>query len=90
MNYYEDYMELLETLPIEIRERFTEMRQLDLQLQNSMEPLEERISTFFGKCNQLPAVVDPHWKVHRTFISMILISYDDIVIVLCRPNSISD
>ena len=63
MNYYDDYMELLESLPMDIRERFTEMRQLDLQLQNALEPLEERISTFFGKCNQ-PAV-DPHWKLQQ-------------------------
>jgi len=34
MLYLEDYLEMIEHLPQELRDRFTEMREMDLQVQS--------------------------------------------------------
>ncbi|XP_022081144.1 inhibitor of growth protein 3-like [Acanthaster planci] len=47
MLYLEDYLEMIEQLPMDLRERFTEMREMDLQVQNAMDNLEERQNKFF-------------------------------------------
>ncbi|XP_038067203.1 inhibitor of growth protein 3-like [Patiria miniata] len=47
MLYLEDYLEMIEQLPMDLRERFTEMREMDLQVQNAMDNLDERQSKFF-------------------------------------------
>ncbi|XP_064633598.1 inhibitor of growth protein 3-like [Lineus longissimus] len=60
MLYLEDYLEMIENLPMEMRERFTEMREMDLQVNNSMDSLDERIKSFFKKC--LQPNVDADWK----------------------------
>ncbi|XP_052278738.1 inhibitor of growth protein 3-like [Dreissena polymorpha] len=52
MLYLEDYLEMIENLPMEMRERLTEMREMDLQVQNALDGLDERVSSFFKKCNQ--------------------------------------
>ena len=36
MLYLEDYLELIEHLPTDLRDRFTEMREMDLQVLNSV------------------------------------------------------
>uniref|UniRef100_S4R2I3 Inhibitor of growth family, member 3 n=1 Tax=Mus musculus TaxID=10090 RepID=S4R2I3_MOUSE len=33
MLYLEDYLEMIEQLPMDLRDRFTEMREMDLQVQ---------------------------------------------------------
>ena len=40
MLYLEDYLEMIEHLPIELRDRFTEMREIDLGVENTVDSLE--------------------------------------------------
>ncbi|XP_031566320.1 inhibitor of growth protein 3-like [Actinia tenebrosa] len=58
MLYLEDYLELIEQLPLELRERFTEMREMDLQVQNSIDDLDIRVKQFFMNCRK----AKPEWK----------------------------
>lgn len=51
---------MIENLPQEMRERFTEMREMDLQVANSMDSLEERVKQFFKKCSTKE--IKPDWK----------------------------
>ena len=46
--YLEDYLEMIEHLPIELRDRFTEMREIDLGVENTVDSLEvlQRQSVF--------------------------------------------
>ena len=37
MLYLEDYLEMIEHLPIELRDRFTEMREIDLGVENTVD-----------------------------------------------------
>jgi len=53
MLYLEDYLEMIEHLPQELRDRFTEMRELDLQVQNSMDSLEKRVKFFFSNAKRM-------------------------------------
>ncbi|KAF7993125.1 hypothetical protein HCN44_005906 [Aphidius gifuensis] len=39
---------VIEHLPQELRDRFTEMREMDLGVQNSMDSLEKKVKTFFS------------------------------------------
>ncbi|CAG2176176.1 unnamed protein product [Oppiella nova] len=48
MLYLEDYLEMIEHLPQELRDRFTEMREMDLQVHNAMDNLEEQTKQFFS------------------------------------------
>merc|ERR1719464_1700257 len=47
MLYLEDYLEMIEHLPNELRDRFTEMREIDLGIENTTDSLEARQKTFF-------------------------------------------
>ncbi|XP_006820600.1 inhibitor of growth protein 3-like [Saccoglossus kowalevskii] len=47
MLYLEDFLEMIEQLPMDLRERFTEMREMDLQVQNAADNLDERVKNFF-------------------------------------------
>lgn len=49
MLYLEDYLEMIEHLPIELRDRFTEMREIDLGVENTVDSLEARQKDFFGR-----------------------------------------
>lgn len=60
MLYLEDYLEMIEYLPMEMRERLTEMRERDLQVQNELDNLDERVTMFFKKCDQPNVKSD--WK----------------------------
>ncbi|XP_052086724.1 inhibitor of growth protein 3-like isoform X1 [Mytilus californianus] len=60
MLYLEDYLEMIENLPMEMRERLTEMREMDLQVQNALDELDERVKSFFKKCTQPNAKQE--WK----------------------------
>jgi len=44
---------VIEHLPQELRDRFTEMREMDLQVQNTTDNLEDRIRTLFGNAKKL-------------------------------------
>lgn len=52
MLYLEDYLEVIENLPMEMRDRLTEMREMDLQVQNALDNLDDKVSAFFKKCTQ--------------------------------------
>uniref|UniRef100_A0A2K6H0P3 Inhibitor of growth protein N-terminal histone-binding domain-containing protein n=1 Tax=Propithecus coquereli TaxID=379532 RepID=A0A2K6H0P3_PROCO len=41
MLYLEDYLEMIEQLPMDLRDRFTEMREMDLQVQDYYKALED-------------------------------------------------
>ncbi|XP_048587877.1 inhibitor of growth protein 3 [Nematostella vectensis] len=58
MLYLEDYLELIEQLPAELREQFTEMREMDLTVQNSIDDLDVRVKQFFMNCRK----AKPEWK----------------------------
>lgn len=45
--YLEDYFEMVEQLPQEMVDNLTSIRELDLQVHNSMDMLQNKISTFF-------------------------------------------
>ncbi|XP_054280437.1 inhibitor of growth protein 3-like [Macrosteles quadrilineatus] len=55
MLYLEDYLEMIEHLPQELRDRFTDMREMDLQVQNTMDTLEKRVKTFFSNAKKMEA-----------------------------------
>uniref|UniRef100_A0AAR5PK68 Inhibitor of growth protein N-terminal histone-binding domain-containing protein n=1 Tax=Dendroctonus ponderosae TaxID=77166 RepID=A0AAR5PK68_DENPD len=52
MLYLEDYLEMIEHLPQELRDRFTDMREMDLGIHNNMDELEKRVKTFFSECRK--------------------------------------
>jgi len=53
MLYLEDYLEMIEHLPNELRDRFTEMREIDLGVENTIDSLEARQKTFFAGANKM-------------------------------------
>jgi len=52
MLYLEDYLEMIEHLPSELRDRFFDMREMDLSVQNRVDSLSERQKTFFANCSR--------------------------------------
>ncbi|XP_016414326.1 inhibitor of growth protein 3 isoform X1 [Sinocyclocheilus rhinocerous] len=58
MLYLEDYLEMIEQLPMDLRDRFTEMREMDLQVQNAMDQLEQRVNEFFTNAKKNK----PEWR----------------------------
>ncbi|PAA54883.1 hypothetical protein BOX15_Mlig016269g2, partial [Macrostomum lignano] len=55
MMYFEDYMEMIEGLPQEVLEKLTQIRQCDLALDNTLQPLGARIAALFARRCQLAA-----------------------------------
>lgn len=53
MLYLEDFLEVIEQIPQEIRDRTTDLRELDLGIQNTSDQLEEQIKTFFGNAKKM-------------------------------------
>ncbi|XP_022650019.1 inhibitor of growth protein 3-like isoform X2 [Varroa jacobsoni] len=53
MLYLEDYLEMIEHLPQELRDRFTDMREMDLQVQNAVDTLDERVKAFFANAKRV-------------------------------------
>ncbi|XP_065183339.1 inhibitor of growth protein 3-like [Sycon ciliatum] len=48
MLYLEDYVEMIEHVPQDIRDRLTEMRELDLHVQNALDNIETRTTDYFN------------------------------------------
>lgn len=61
MLYLEDYLEMIENLPMEMRDKFTEVREMDLQVANAMDSLDEKLKNFFKKCATTPNL-KAEWK----------------------------
>lgn len=53
MLYLEDILEVIENVPQEIRDRTTDLRELDLSIQNAHDQLEDKIKTFFGNAKKM-------------------------------------
>jgi len=53
MLYLEDYLESIEHLPNELRDRFTEIRELDLGVENQVDSLEARQNAFFAGASEM-------------------------------------
>ena len=47
---------MIEHLPQELRDRFTEIRELDLQVQNASDKLDDRVKSFFSNAKRLKAM----------------------------------
>lgn len=62
MLYIEDFLELIEPFPQELRERLTEMREIDLKIQNETDKLDEKIDSFFQQCKKQKA----DWKIENS------------------------
>uniref|UniRef100_A0A1A8KH50 Inhibitor of growth protein n=1 Tax=Nothobranchius kuhntae TaxID=321403 RepID=A0A1A8KH50_NOTKU len=58
MLYLEDYLEMIEQLPMDLRDRFTEMREMDLQVQNATDQLEQKVTEFFMNAKKNK----PEWR----------------------------
>ncbi|XP_037098781.1 inhibitor of growth protein 3 isoform X3 [Syngnathus acus] len=58
MLYLEDYLEMIEQLPMDLRDRFTEMREMDLQVQNATDQLEQKVTDFFVNAKKNK----PEWR----------------------------
>ncbi|KAF2360090.1 Inhibitor of growth protein N-terminal histone-binding [Trinorchestia longiramus] len=53
MLYLEDILEVIENVPQEIRDRTTELRELDLSIQNAHDQLEDQVKNFFGNAKKM-------------------------------------
>lgn len=53
MIYLDDYFESIEYVPIELRQGFTSIRELDLQVHNAMDSLDKNFKEFFDKVHTL-------------------------------------
>ncbi|CAL4220145.1 unnamed protein product, partial [Meganyctiphanes norvegica] len=53
MLYLEDFLEVIDQIPQEIRDRTTDLRELDLGIQNSSDQIEDQIKTFFGNAKKM-------------------------------------
>lgn len=53
MLYLEDILEVMENIPQEIRDRTTELRELDLSIQNTHDQLGDQVKTFFAGAKKL-------------------------------------
>lgn len=49
MLYLEDYLEVIEHLPQELQNRFTDIREMDLQVHNDIDGLDEKVTHFFSQ-----------------------------------------
>lgn len=58
MLYLEDYLEMIEQLPMDLRDRFTEMREMDLQVQNATDQLEQKVIEYFVNAKKNK----PEWR----------------------------
>ncbi|XP_052863686.1 putative uncharacterized protein DDB_G0271606 [Anopheles cruzii] len=80
MLYLEDYLEMIEHLPQELRDRFTEMREMDLSVQNNTDALDKRARALFQQCRRgdLPsAAAETEYAAIRTDYYRVLEDSDE-------------
>jgi len=73
MLYLEDYLEMIEHLPIELRDRFTEMREIDLGVENTVDSLEARQKDFFGRASGLSSGEreEEYHKIRKDYLKVV-------------------
>lgn len=59
MHYLEDYLEIVEFLPGELKSRLLQIREFDDELHSQMESLNDRTKTFFALCRKNNK---PEWR----------------------------
>lgn len=52
MLYFEDHFKTIEHLPQELRDKFAEIGEKDLRVQNKLDKLEKRQKDLFNLCKQ--------------------------------------
>uniref|UniRef100_A0AAG5DNI1 Inhibitor of growth protein n=1 Tax=Anopheles atroparvus TaxID=41427 RepID=A0AAG5DNI1_ANOAO len=80
MLHLEDYLEMIEHLPQELRDRFTEMREMDLSVQNNTDALDKRARSLFQQCRrgELPtAAADAEFDAIRSDYYRVLEDSDE-------------
>lgn len=53
MLFLEDYLEMIEHLPHELKDRFTEMREMDMNVHNERDAIEEKVKVFFSNAKKM-------------------------------------
>ncbi|XP_058177801.1 LOW QUALITY PROTEIN: inhibitor of growth protein 3-like [Anopheles ziemanni] len=80
MQHLEDCLEMIEHLPQELRDGFTEMREMDLTVQNNTDSLDKRARSLFQQCyeRKLPtAVADAEFNAIRGGYNRVLDDSDE-------------
>eukprot|EP00118_Oscarella_pearsei_P002179 m.9758 g.9758 ORF g.9758 m.9758 type:complete len:471 (+) comp21608_c0_seq3:27-1439(+) len=78
MLYLEDYLELIEQLPQDLRDRLTEMREMDLKVQNAADAVESRAKSFFAVAKKgKPEWRDQQFRILKDEYQKILDDADD-------------
>lgn len=66
---------MIEHLPQELRDRFTEMRELDLSVHNNMDTLEKRVKSLFSECKRMndstPATNSEFKAIHQEYYKVL-------------------
>nr|CAB3256153.1 inhibitor of growth protein 3 [Phallusia mammillata] len=75
MLYLEDYLELIEHLPSDLSERLTDMREMDLQVQNTMDSLKDRAGKLFQKCSikkaKIPGADEAYEEIKKEYYKVL-------------------
>ncbi|XP_058122827.1 putative uncharacterized protein DDB_G0271606 [Anopheles ziemanni] len=80
MQHLEDYLEMIEHLPQELQDGFTEMREMDLTVQNNTDSLDKRARSLFQQCyeGKLPtAAADAEFNAIRGGYNRVLDDSDE-------------
>uniref|UniRef100_A0A182QUN4 Inhibitor of growth protein N-terminal histone-binding domain-containing protein n=1 Tax=Anopheles farauti TaxID=69004 RepID=A0A182QUN4_9DIPT len=80
MLYFEDYLEMIEPLPQELRDRFTELREMDLSVQNHKDALDKRARALFQRCGRgeiSTSMADKEFESIRTNYYQLLENSDE-------------
>ncbi|XKL59012.1 hypothetical protein PGB90_000028 [Kerria lacca] len=89
MLYFEDYLELIEHLPQETVDRLTDMRELDLQVQNSLDNIEKRTVRFFQNAYHLQSseLETEHNNIMKEYKKIIEDSEEKVQLANCMTDS---
>ena len=76
---------MIEPFPQEIRERLTEMREIDLKIQNETDKLDDRLQMFFQQCKKQKAdwKTENYEEIRKVGISIIRLLADRFDLSFC-------
>ena len=60
MHYYEDYHEIIEFLPAELKSRLSQIYELDEHIQSQLHSLQDKTKTFFALCRKDKSALREH------------------------------